>query len=70
MFTKGQLIFAVFFIVAFIGLMVFSYRKDAKSHKLFYDNTPKKVGFWIFIVFATFLLLRFHGAVRAFIFGA
>lgn len=69
MFSKGQLIFAAFFVVAFILLMILSYQKDAKNHQLFYKGTAKKVGFWMFIIIGTFLLFRFHGAIRTFVFG-
>ncbi|MDO9137878.1 MAG: hypothetical protein Q7U21_08655 [Lutibacter sp.] len=39
MFSKGQLIFAAFFLVAFIIAMVWSYKKDIKIHKKYYKNT-------------------------------
>jgi len=39
MFTYGQKVFAVLFFVAFVFLMVWSYRKDIKSHKIHYKNT-------------------------------
>ncbi|MDP2068431.1 MAG: hypothetical protein Q8K04_05650 [Lutibacter sp.] len=39
MFSKGQLIFAAFFLVAFIMAMVWSYKKDIKIHKKYYKNT-------------------------------
>lgn len=39
MFTSGQKIFAVLFFIAFVILMIYSYRKDLKSHKVHYKNT-------------------------------
>lgn len=39
MFSKGQLIFAVFFIIAFTIGMIWSYKKDFKIHKKYYKNT-------------------------------
>jgi predicted ABC-type exoprotein transport system permease subunit len=39
MFTSGQKIFALFFIIAFAILMIWSYRKDIKHHKTHFKNT-------------------------------
>jgi len=50
MFSQGQLVFAICFLIAFIIVMIFSYRKDIKTHKLFYKGNYKiLVGFFIFI---------------------
>jgi uncharacterized membrane protein YozB (DUF420 family) len=50
MFSKGQLIFAVFFFVAFVIAMIFAYRKDIKIHKEFYKGNYKiLIGFLVFI---------------------
>ncbi|CAL2074958.1 hypothetical protein [Tenacibaculum sp. 190524A02b] len=38
MFTTGRIIFASLFVVVFVGAMVFSYRKDAKNNKKYYQN--------------------------------
>jgi len=60
MFTKGQLIFAAFFVVAFIILMVWSYRKDIKSHKKHYKNTAMKVGFWMILAIVIWSAIRIY----------
>lgn len=60
MFTEGQLIFAGFFVVAFIILMIWSYRKDTKNHKKYYKNTALKVGLWIIIAVALFSFIRIY----------
>jgi heme/copper-type cytochrome/quinol oxidase subunit 2 len=39
MFTSGQKIFALLFFIAFVILMIYSYRKDIKLHKIHYKNT-------------------------------
>jgi len=39
MFSKGQLIFAAFFFIAFTIAMVWSYKKDIKIHKKYYKNS-------------------------------
>ncbi len=54
MFSTGQLVFAGFFVVAFILLMIFSYRKDKKMHAKNYKGVK-----WVGIVFATFIIFLF-----------
>ncbi len=52
MFSTGQLIFAAAFVVAFIVLMIFSYRKDIQLHRKYYKGSVFiLIGFIIFIVF-------------------
>ena len=52
MFTKGQLIFAIFFVITFTIIIIISYRKDLK----FLKNTYKGVR-WILIGFIIFFSL-------------
>jgi len=55
MFSTNQLIFAVLFFIAFVVVMIFSYRKDKKLHKKYYKGS-----LWIlvgFLVFVGILLL-------------
>ncbi|MDH7444477.1 hypothetical protein [Aquimarina sp. 2201CG14-23] len=54
MFSTGQLIFAGFFVIAFIILMIFSYRKDLKLHRKYYKGS-----IFILIGFIIFILLLF-----------
>ena len=59
-FTTGRIIFMIFFIIAFIALMIYSYRKDIKSHERYYKGAGKKViiyGGLIVIIFMTIRLL-------------
>jgi cell shape-determining protein MreD len=58
MFSRGQLIFAAIFAVAFIILMVISYRKDVKLHKLYY-NKVWVVALGIFLAIALFATITF-----------
>jgi len=58
MFSKGQLIFAAFFVVAFTIAMVWSYRKDIKIHRKHYKNTFLVV-IAIFLIIAIFTLITF-----------
>ncbi|UMB53531.1 hypothetical protein MKD41_14480 [Lutibacter sp. A64] len=58
MFSKGQLIFAAFFVIAFTILMIWSYRKDIKVHKKHYKNTFIIV-IAVFLIIAIFTLITF-----------
>nr|WP_242206588.1 hypothetical protein [Aestuariivivens insulae] len=51
MFSKGQIIFGVLFFIAFVIIIVFTYRKDMKLHKRFYAGS-----IWILIAFIAFIL--------------
>ncbi|MAT90703.1 MAG: hypothetical protein CMC35_08410 [Flavobacteriaceae bacterium] len=50
MISTGQLIFAICFVIAFVIIMIFSYRKDKGLHKKHYKNS-----FWILIGFLVFV---------------
>jgi hypothetical protein len=58
MFSKGQLIFAAIFAIAFISLMVWSYRKDIKLHKIYYTKVWI-VALGIFLAITLFATLTF-----------
>ena len=51
MFTTGQLIFAALFVLVFLGILIFSYRKDKKLHHKNYKGVV-----WILLAFIVFLL--------------
>ena len=52
MFTKGQLVFAIFFVITFTIIIIISYKKDLKLLK----NTYKGVR-WVLIGFIIFFSL-------------
>ncbi|RKE90832.1 hypothetical protein [Ichthyenterobacterium magnum] len=52
MFTKGQLIFGILFAIAFIVIMIYTYRKDLKLHRKYYKGS-----IWVLIAFIAFLLM-------------
>jgi cytochrome bd-type quinol oxidase subunit 1 len=59
MFSKGQLIFAGFFIVAFVIAMIYAYGKDKNLHQKFYKGNYKiLIGFFVFI-FLLFMIKIF-----------
>ena len=58
MFSKGQLIFAAIFAFAFIIAMVWSYIKDIRLHRYYY-NKVWVVAVGIFVVITLFAILTF-----------
>ncbi len=63
MFTTGRLIFIVFFVTAFVILMVISYRKDGKNHQSYYKGAAKKVAFYGTLGIIIFVVLRYLTAI-------
>jgi len=55
MFTEGQLIFAIFFLISFLIIIILSYKRDKKIHNKNYKNVKWVViGFIIFIAIILF----------------
>ena len=52
MFSKGQVIFAILFVVAFIVIIIRSYRKDRKLHRRNFKGV-----IWVGISFVSFVIL-------------
>ena len=52
MFTQGQLIFAIFFVIAFSIIIIISYKRDL----IFLKNTYKGVK-WVLVGFIIFFLI-------------
>ena len=50
MFSKGQLIFAILFIIAFTGLITYTYLRDKQIHKIYYKKT-----YIILLIFILFI---------------
>ena len=57
-FTTGRIIFMIFFITAFSALIIYSYRKDIKSHERYYKNVGKKVLIYGGLIIAIFIAIR------------
>ena len=50
MFSTGQFGFAIFFVIAFIAIIIYSYRKDLPLHKKYYKGSYRVLlGFLVFI---------------------
>ncbi len=56
MFSTGQWVFAVFFVVCFTAAMIYVYRKDLSLHKLHYKGSIKVLLGFICFVFLLFLI--------------
>lgn len=54
MFSNGQLIFAGIFVLAFVGILIFSYKKDKNLHQKNYKGVK-----WVGITFISFVLILF-----------
>ncbi len=54
MFSNGQLLFAVFFVIAFSGIIIFTYRKDFKRHQIHFKGSFK-----ILLTFITAIIILF-----------
>jgi len=54
MFSTGQIIFAVLFVIAFTLFIVQSYKKDRKLHSKNYQGVK-----WVGIIFIIFILILF-----------
>ncbi|MDT7829724.1 hypothetical protein RQM65_13705 [Pricia sp. S334] len=54
MFSTGQIVFAVLFAIAFIILIIFTYKKDKKLHAKNYKGAR-----WVAVVFIAFVLVLF-----------
>ncbi len=61
MFSQGQLIFAAIFFIAFVVLMVFSYKGDRKRNKKYFKNSYiVLIAFLIFIAFLFYMKIYFE----------
>jgi hypothetical protein len=58
MFSSGQKLFALFFILVFVAVMIWSYRKDIYLHKIYYKRVWV-VALGIIIVIASFAIIAF-----------
>lgn len=54
MFSTGQLYFALFFVIAFFMVIVWSYKRDKKRNRNYFKGSYK-----ILVVFVALLLLLF-----------
>lgn len=60
-FTEGRIIFTICFIIAFIIMLIFAYRKDVANIKISYKN------WWVVLLFVIAFLVVFIYLKRHFI---
>ena len=58
MFSSGQKLFALFFILVFVAVLIWSYRKDIYLHKIYYKKVWV-VALGIIVVIASFAIIAF-----------
>ena len=58
MFSSGQKLFALFFILVFVLVMIWSYRKDINLHKIYYKKVWV-VALGIIIVITAFAVIAY-----------
>lgn len=58
MFSSGQKLFALFFILVFASILIWSYRKDINLHKFYYKKVWV-VALGIILVITTFTVITF-----------
>jgi phosphatidylglycerophosphate synthase len=58
MFSKGQLIFALVFFIAFVVFIAMAYRKDKGMNKSLFKGSYKVLFFALFIFFALYGLVK------------
>jgi len=54
MFTTGRIVFSILFVVAFIIVVTWMYRKDLKIHQIHYKNTK-----WVLVGIFSFIGILF-----------
>ena len=59
MFSTGQLVFALLFIVGFTLITITMYRKDAKGHQVHYAGSYKILIGFILAIIALFMIKVF-----------
>jgi cytochrome c biogenesis factor len=57
-FTTGRIIFIIFFVITFISLAIYSYKKDSKNHQIHYKNAAKNLTIYGGLVLIIFVIIR------------
>jgi len=58
MFTNGRIAFVIFFLILFIGVLIWSYRKDIKKSPWFFKGSYKVILSLVTIYIVYFILTR------------
>lgn len=60
MFSNGQLLFAVFFVIVFSAVLIFTYKKDFKGHQVHYKGSFKILLSFIAAIAILFMIKYFN----------
>ncbi|MDO7541507.1 MAG: hypothetical protein MUQ91_04680 [Flavobacteriaceae bacterium] len=60
MFSNGQHLFAVFFVIAFSAVLIFTYKKDFKGHQVHYKGSFKILLSFIAAIAILFMIKYFN----------
>lgn len=58
MFTTGRIVFTSLFLVAFIGYLIWSFRKDKVINNTYYPKAYKVILGLVLILFALYLIVK------------
>lgn len=59
MFTSGQLIFAAFFVIVFVAIMIYAYRKDLQLHRRYYKGSLRILAVFILFIITIVIIKKF-----------
>ncbi len=59
MFTNGQLFFAIFFLIVFTIVIIYSYRQDRKNQKEYFKGSFKIILFMVGLTISLFLIKKY-----------
>lgn len=59
MFTSGQLIFAAFFVIVFVAIMIYAYRKDLQLHRRHYKGSLRILAVFILFIITIVVIKKF-----------
>lgn len=60
MLTRGNIIFAIVFFVAFVAAMIWAFKKDSKINSQHYKNPSQTLIYIILALTALFLFIKFR----------
>ncbi|NBQ47548.1 MAG: hypothetical protein EBU33_03720 [Sphingobacteriia bacterium] len=58
MFTTGRIAFIIFFVLAFVGMLIWAYRKDGALHKIHFRRSYKVLLSLIGFILLMFLIVK------------
>lgn len=59
MFTTGRVLFTIFFIIAFVVIMIYAYRKDLKINRRYFPKSYRIIIGIVLIFIVLFLIVKF-----------